>query len=321
MFEDRVTFAGTELDRAAHVRETQAALDAAWTHPQARVAAFWRGKPLLTEGEAPRTVWLDVSHPVLSHATKAPLFLGETAEGAPRFAHDLSSWDEPVADPEELAQFLDPSRNYAPGLPDGTSFGDMRANIGQLDRADAGTAATARGMLEWHRTHGFCARCGHETEIDKGGWARRCPSCSASHFPRTDPVVIMLITHGNDVLLGRSPGWPPRMYSLLAGFMEPGETLEAAVRREVREEAAIEVGEVRYIASQPWPFPASLMLGCGGVATSREITIDPVEMDDVIWVSRERCAAAMAGDDPEIVPARKGAIAHTLIDLWLRDLA
>jgi NAD+ diphosphatase len=155
--------------------------------------------------------------------------------------------------------------------------------------------------------------------MTQAGWQRSCPDCGAHHFPRTDPVVIMLITHGNDVLLGRSPGWPEGMYSLLAGFIEPGETMEAAVRREVAEETAVSVGQVDYLASQPWPYPSSLMFGCRGEATSREITVDPAELDDALWISREELADALAGNHPVLKPARKGAIARFLMENWLAD--
>ncbi|CAN0586768.1 unnamed protein product, partial [Ectocarpus sp. 12 AP-2014] len=148
---------------------------------------------------------------------------------------------------------------------------------------------------------------------------RLCPSCGAHHFPRTDPVVIMLVTHGSSVLMGRSPGWPEGMYSLLAGFVEPGETLEAAVRREVWEEAGVRVGAVDYLSSQPWPFPASLMMGCRGEALTRDITIDPVEIEDAMWVGKSEMMDAFAGVHPLIKPARKGAIAQFLLQNWLAD--
>jgi len=151
------------------------------------------------------------------------------------------------------------------------------------------------------------------------GWQRTCPACGAHHFPRTDPVVIMLVTRGNSVLIGRSPGWPAGMYSLLAGFVEPGETLEAAVRREVFEEAGVRVGAVRYLASQPWPFPASLMFGCHGEALDGAITIDPAEIEDALWLTREEMVTVMAGAHPEIRAPRKGAIAHFLVAAWLAD--
>jgi NAD+ diphosphatase len=151
------------------------------------------------------------------------------------------------------------------------------------------------------------------------GWQRNCPACNRSHFPRTDPVVIMLIMNGNKVLMGRSHAWPEGMYSLLAGFVEPGETLEAAVRREVFEESGIRVGQVRYLASQPWPFPASLMFGCAGEALNEDIVIDPKEIEDALWVSREEMLDVFEGVHPEIKPARKGAIAHFLLENWLAD--
>ena len=139
------------------------------------------------------------------------------------------------------------------------------------------------------------------------------------HFPRTDPVVIMLILSGNSVLLGRSPAWPQGMYSLLAGFMEPGESIEAAVRREVLEEAGVPVGQVDYLSSQPWPFPSSLMIGCRGTALSRDIRRDPVELEDARWVGREAVLAAMNGQDPDLRPARQGSIARFLLERWLAD--
>jgi NAD+ diphosphatase len=155
--------------------------------------------------------------------------------------------------------------------------------------------------------------------VTEAGWRRACPACGAQHFPRTDPVVIMLVLHGNAVLLGRSPAWPEGMYSLLAGFMEPGESIEAAVRRETREETGVPVGDVDYLSSQPWPFPSSLMLGCRGMALSRTIERDATEIEDALWLSREDTLAAMDGRLPGIRPARHGSIARFLLDRWLAD--
>jgi NAD+ diphosphatase len=154
---------------------------------------------------------------------------------------------------------------------------------------------------------------------DEAGWRRKCVTCGTQHFPRTDPVVIMLVTRANEVLLGRQAMWPPGMYSLLAGFMEPGETIEAAVRRETFEETGITVGRVEYLASQPWPFPSSLMIGCRGEALTSDIHLDQVELEDAIWVRRERLLAALAGRDPVLRPARQGAIARFLLERWLAD--
>jgi NAD+ diphosphatase len=155
--------------------------------------------------------------------------------------------------------------------------------------------------------------------VTNAGWQRNCPACTTSHFPRTDPVVIMLVTRGNQLLLGRNAIWPEGMYSLLAGFVEPGETIEAAVRREVFEETGVRCGPVRYLASQPWPFPASLMIGCQAEATTQAITIDPVEIEEALWISREALLEVMAGQHPKIKAPRKGAIAGFLIGKWLAD--
>ena len=146
------------------------------------------------------------------------------------------------------------------------------------------------------------------------------PDLRSQHFPRTDPVVIMLVTHGNSVLLGRSPGWPDGMFSLLAGFVEPGETIEAAARREVDEEVSVKIGDVKYLASQPWPFPASLMVGCHCQALGTEIKIDPVEIEQARWFTREEMADVFSGQVEGIYPARRGSIANYLLKNWLADI-
>ena len=308
------TFAGQAIDRAAHLRGSAGAL---LDRAGARVMPVWRGKPLcdFSAGD-PRAGWCAPGDPALTDAG-APIFLG-LSDGTPLFAADLSAWT-PADLPETLGAFADPSEQHHPDLPGTHRFAELRAVMTRLDPASASIAATARGLFEWHRLHGFCARCGHPTEIAEGGWRRHCPSCGAPHFPRTDPVVMMLVTSGNDVLLGRAPGWPERMYSLLAGFVEPGETVEAAVRRETFEEAGIAVGRVSYLASQPWPFPASLMIGCRAEALGREITRDEVEIETARWVSREAMMAAYAGEHPDILPPRPGAIASFLLRHWLAD--
>ena len=275
---------------------------------------MWRGRPLLQDGGA--LAWLPATHPLAGQVGTA-LFLGMDGDQA-TFAQDISAWMpvEPVA---QQAGFFDTSVQAHPDLPSSQMFHELRAVMATLTPRDAELAATARALLEWHRSHGFCASCGAKSDMVHAGWQRSCPACTAQHFPRTDPVVIMLITWGNSVLLGRGPTWPEGMYSLLAGFIEPGETIEAAVRREVREESAIEVGEVGYLASQPWPFPASLMIGCWGEALSDAITIDPEELQDARWVTREELVAAFAGTHPLIKPSRQGAIARFLLDHWLAD--
>jgi NAD+ diphosphatase len=308
---EAVTFARGAIDRAAHLRPDPALA----SHERALCLALWQGRPLVEPGSPPRLAWLAMTAPVFAGATAAPVFLG-VADGAPRFAREIPDWDGAPAGP---APFHDDSRAQHPALPPRLAFGDLRAMMAELPVADSGTAAAAKGILGWHETHRFCARCGSPSVVADQGWKRSCPACGADHFPRTDPVVIMLILHGNSVLLGRSAAWPPGMYSLLAGFMEPGESIEAAVRREVWEEAGIHVGQVDYLSSQPWPFPSSLMLGCRGEALDREIHRDPAELEDARWVTREGVLAALAGHDPDLRPARRGSIARFLLERWLAD--
>lgn len=310
---ETVTFGGSALDRAAHLRADPAQL--AKLRESGTVLPMWRGKPLFQSGE--RLAWMAPNSPVLAHSGEI-VFLG-LDEGVPRFAADISDWS-PEAGAEAVEQgFFDPSAQRHPSLSDDHSFLELRGVMTALKARDAELAATAKAVLHWHRSHGFCAACGAESHSAMGGWQRNCPACGAHHFPRTDPVVIMLITRGNRVLIGRNGNWPEGMYSLLAGFIEPGETLEAAVRREVLEESGVQVGAVRYLASQPWPFPSSLMFGCAGEALSDEIRIDPEELEDALWINREEMVLVVAGQHPRIKPARRGAIAHFLIANWLAD--
>lgn len=311
-FAETVTFGGSGLNRAAELRgdeQAQAALLA-----RGRVLPVWRGKPLVQAGGLG---WVTSDSMVLHHAG-VRVFLGFD-DDQPCFAADITDW-QPEAGAEAVqAGFLDSSQQHHPALPDSFAFAELRATMLGLTACEAELAATAKAILQWHRSHGFCAVCGAASAPAMAGWQRSCPTCGAQHFPRTDPVVIMLVTHGNRALLGRSPGWPEGMYSCLAGFVEPGETVEAAVRREVFEEAGIRLGAVRYLSSQPWPFPASLMLGCAAEAVSDAITLDPNEIEHALWVTREDMVSVMAGTHPLIKPARKGAIAHFLIHNWLAD--
>ena len=178
----------------------------------------------------------------------------------------------------------------------------------------------AKALVDWHARHQFCANCGAPTKLAKGGWQRNCDNCGAQHFPRTDPVTIMLVEFEDKLLLGRQPRFPPRMYSALAGFVEPGETIEEAVAREVWEEVGIRAGNVEYLASQPWPFPSQLMIGCTSVAETTELTIDETELDDARWFTRaeleEARAAGQAGSELLIFP-QPFAIAYHLITWWL----
>ncbi len=309
---ETVTFGGSALDRRADLRRDVTALAAALV--SGAVLPLWRGKPLM-DGDRP--VWVPAGHPVLDLA-QAPVFLGVDELG-PRFAADLSDWT-PDAGAEVQGQgFFDQTVQAHPAVPAGQGFADLRGVMALLSPREAELVATAKAILQWHASHGFCAACGARSDMVSGGWQRYCPACGAQHFPRTDPVVIMLVTHGNSVLLGRSPGWPEGMFSLLAGFVEPGETIEAAVRREVREETGVTCGAVGYLASQPWPFPASLMIGARTEATGTAITVDPEELEQALWLSREELVTVFAGRHPTIRPSRKGAIANFILRAWLAD--
>jgi NAD+ diphosphatase len=318
---EQVLFGRGGFDRAAQWRCEDKGLAALAAEPEARALPLWRGKALVAEARAAAAplglAWLPLDHPFVVEHGGERVFLG-LVRGSARFAVDVSGWEAPDLDAAAMGRFADASLNRPPGL-DGLAFAELRAHMGALDPEEAGTAATAKGVLGWHATHRYCARCGAASKAAEGGWRRACPDCGAQHFPRTDPVVIMLVTRGQSVLIGRQAGWPEGMYSLLAGFVEPGETIEAAVRRETAEEAGITVGRVSYLASQPWPFPSSLMIGCRGEALDAEICRDPAELEAARWASREEILTGLSGHDPLLRPARRGAIARFLLERWVAD--
>jgi len=261
------------------------------TEPGARLVAFAGDRVVLAAGSA----LLDPAH----IAPEGPLLFLGRLDGAPVFAAAL---------PPERAETFDAGSDFA------TS--DLRglAAEGGVAPHELGLLATAKSLLSWHARHRFCANCGGPTVPGAGGYRRDCAACETHHFPRTDPVVIMLIVRGEHCLLGRSPRFKEAMYSCLAGFLEPGETIEDAVRRETFEEVGLRIGRVAYHASQPWPFPASLMIGCIAEALDEAITLDAQELVDARWLTRAEVAAMIAGTHPEglTVPPPM-AIAHTLM--------
>ena len=283
-------FIGNRLDRDDRIRRDPEALWAMAMNPQARWLVLDQLNPVMHgDGESFDIYW--------ARRCEAPrgeaVFLGIDADGVPRFAVGGRA--------SEL---------------DGGDAVDARAAAMRLGDARAGIVAQARSLVDWHARHGFCAVCGGVTKADKGGYARVCQVCAAEHFPRTDPVVIMLAIDGDRCLLGRQPRFPAGFLSALAGFVEPGENLEEAVARELFEEAGIRTGRVRYIASQPWPFPSSLMIGAFAEAISTEIVMDAAELEEVVWVSRADVATALAGQGPFKAPPPI-AIAHTLLKAWI----
>ncbi|VVT12106.1 NAD(+) diphosphatase [Erythrobacter sp. EC-HK427] len=201
--------------------------------------------------------------------------------------------------------------------------GANRALVMALPPRDLAIYAGARSLADWHARHRFCANCGAPTALAKGGWQRGCThtGCNAQHFPRTDPVAIMLVEHQGSVLLGRGAHWAKGAYSALAGFVEPGESIEEAVARETWEEAGVRVRNVSYVASQPWPFPSNLMIGCHGYAHDPAITIDTTELEDVRWFTRAECEEAVAKgrESTSFLPPPREAIARTLLEWWLEE--
>ena len=301
--------------------------DAGWilerfADPASRFVPVWRSQNLVVEIEGGEPRALTLGRPGLdplfgSEGAAAErlgrgeaVFLGIVGERA-HFALDLSGLEAPLDRLDRAAGWESGGEAARP------RFADLRQLAGRLDRPEAALLAHARAMLYWHARHRFCGVCGSPTRSEEAGHVRRCtaPACDALHFPRTDPAVIMLVTHGDDALLGRSRNFPPGMYSTLAGFVEPGESLEDAVAREVREETGVPVGAVHYHSSQPWPFPANIMLGFYAQALDREIAIDFGELEDARWVARD-WLLAHADDDTFRMP-RRDSIARRLIEDWL----
>lgn len=309
---EQVTFGGSGMNRRAELRCDSDALERLQSKPDAQAILFWRGRVFMEDGALKQVPF---SH--VATVEREVIFLTEAPQ--PLFAIQMADWDEAPSGGDAGPGLAFTDLVPHPDLPGTGGFADLRAVMAELSPMEAELAAMGRAMLEWHRFHGFCSTCGAASDIDQGGWRRLCPACGRAHFPRTDPVVIMLVTHGNSVLLGRGTGWPDRMYSLLAGYVEPGETIEAAVRREVQEEAGIRCGAVSYLASQPWPFPSSLMIGCRTEALDTKITYDPVELADALWIRREEVAEVLAGRNDRISPSKRGSIARFLLENWVAD--
>ena len=290
------------LDRAAEYRTDMRALIERIGDGTSRIVPVWRSHNLVVasdSGDEPVPVLLRGDHPAVGEA-ETLIFLG---------IH------------EEMAHFaIDLSTHEAPPLDDIGVFQDLRA-FGQLiSHADGAVLAYARGLIFWHQRHRFCGVCGSPTESAQAGHVRKCtnPDCGAQHFPRTDPAVIMLVHDGADsIILGRQANWPPGMHSVLAGFVEPGESLEDAVAREIYEEAGVTVRDVHYHSSQPWPFPASLMVGYTAQAATTELNVDLDEIEEARWYSRAEILASP--EDMTFRLPRRDSIARRLVDDWLGE--
>jgi NAD+ diphosphatase len=291
------------VDRASHLRKDAAWLGERLTHAASRFAPVWRGQNLIAdhEGAAPFAVLLPPD--AIDIVGTETVLLGMEGDCA-YFAIDLSASETPLA----------AIRSAPP-----SAFIDLRRVGPLLPRHEGSLLAFARGMAYWHSRHRFCGVCGAPTRAEEAGHVRRCTNetCNAMHFPRTDPAVIMLVHDGGErCLLGRQAAWPPGMHSTLAGFVEPGESLEEAVAREVYEETRVELDGVTYHSSQPWPFPASLMLGFHAQAKTTAITVDKTELEAARWYERDWLLTHQ--DDESFRLPRKDSIARRLLEDWLR---
>lgn len=282
-------FIGARIDRSDHRRTDAAWLDDARTRPTSRCLSLNGLDPI------PCADGLTWTAAAFVPDDTALIFIGVDDDGNACFV--------PEAAPAARI--------------DGRSRTAMRV-LPMLPSDQAALYGGARSLVDWHARHRFCAACGGATVLAKGGWQRTCTACSAEHFPRVDPVTIMLALHGDRALVGRQHGYPPRMYSALAGFVEPGESLEEAVARELFEEAGVRANDVRYVTSQPWPFPSSLMIGCMADVADAALTLDTTEIEDAIWITRDEAAAALAHapDAPFHAPPSL-AIAHHLLRYWI----
>ncbi|WP_338426586.1 NAD(+) diphosphatase [Sphingopyxis kveilinensis] len=282
-------FTGARLDRADQMRTNEAAFAAALADPRATCLVL-DGIDFVP-GEGGGLLW----EPLDPADERAPMLLGIDDTGAPRFVREAAAGVRVDARSRTVMRLLP-----------------------LLSTEEAALYGGARSLVDWHARHRFCAVCGAPTALFRGGWGRRCGACKAEHFPRVDPVVIMLAEYEDRVLVGRQPGFPPGFFSALAGFVEPGESLEEAVARELFEEAGIHVSDVTYVASQPWPFPSSLMIGCRAVATGAALTLDTTEIEAAMWVDRAEVRAALAGDmGASFLAPPPLAIARYLLEEWV----
>jgi NAD+ diphosphatase len=290
-------FTRSPLDRAGHHRRDAAWLAAAMEAPQTRLIPFFEQRPFVTEeGGRVGAGWLGGhARKSVAPADALTLFLGLDSENTAHFAVNV---------PDQAA------------LADIGRFDDLRALGPHLSRDDLAMLGAAKAVFEWHVKNGYCANCGGPTRVVEAGWKRECPMCSAEHFPRVDPVCIMLPVFESQCFLARQATWPRGMHSALAGFIEPGEAIEEAVARETLEEAGLRVREVQLHSTQPWPFPHSLMIGAICIVEDANETVDTTELESGRWFTREEAEQLLVGKYPNAFCPPPFAIAHQLLKSW-----
>ncbi|MGH6940500.1 NAD(+) diphosphatase [Hypericibacter sp.] len=301
-------YAGGRLDRAGLRRRDRDWIERLLADPRTRLVPVWRQQSFVLQAEMPAIATLlreSASELIQSAAEIALLGLeGEPDNGVAYFAVEISHLEAPETHPLLSAA---------------GRFADIRSVGPLLGQEEGQLLAYARGLMHWHSRHRFCGVCGSPTVSEDAGHQRRCTNsaCNAVHFPRTDPAVIMAVTDGERLLLGRQASWPPGMHSVLAGFVEPGESLEEAVAREVKEEVGIDVEDVRYHSSQPWPFPGSIMLGFNARALSTEIHLSPEEIAEAAWYTRDQLRASPENETFRL--PRRDSIARRLVEDWIKQ--
>jgi len=299
------TFAGNPLDRASDRRSNAEWLAAQLGSSDSLGIALWNGRPFveLVKDGGVQIAYLPAK------------LVGELAGGSERLLF-MGLWKETAIFAVDLEGPNDPAAGPLQGLGE---FKDLRTIALQLPATDAAILATAKSMFEWRRRHLHCAVCGQPSEAKDGGWKRQCPACEAEHFPRTDPVVIMLAYHGERCMLGRQEAWPKGMFSALAGFLEPGESIEEACARELAEEAGLRTRRVLYHSTQPWPYPSSLMIGLIAEVEDDEGTPDQTELSEVRWFTREEARRLLRGEIEGTFCPQPLAIAHQLLKAWAEE--
>ena len=294
-----VGFAGNRIDRQSENRSSDC-VEVALKDHRARILPMRDGRLYLKLKDGVFDPWFNLTESASVETQLAEAILLGSSDGIPILAAPAGLAFEALP---ETIKAIDYRSVYIQGL---------------IDEAALGALAQGAALLSWNVSHRFCSKCGNPSEMRAGGYRRHCPACGTDHFPRTDPVAIMLTVSREQCLLGRGPHFAPGMYSSLAGFIEPGETIEAAVRRETLEEAGIRLGRVVYHASQPWPFPYSLMIGCFGEALNEDIHADLNELEDCRWFSREETRLMLERQHSEgLMTPPPGAIAHHLIKTWV----
>jgi len=297
-------FAGNPLNRASDRR-----MDAAWVAEKlsaedSLAVAIWNGKLLVEKGGEGTQV------------SYVPARMADDLAAGPERLLFMGLWSETAVFAIDFEGPVDPVDGPLQGL---GRFEELRGVALELPAPEAAIAATAKQMFEWRRRHRYCAACGQPSEVADGGWKRKCPACDTEHFPRTDPVVIMLPFHGERCMLGRQAAWPKGMFSALAGFLEPGESIEEACARELFEEAALEAVSVRYHSTQPWPYPSSLMIGLIAEVAGDQAAPDQTELSEVRWFTKAEASDLIAGKLPGVTAPGRLAIAHQLIKAWAEE--